>query len=256
MTRKDPMAMAAVNLTGVLGAIPKLCMLDEPCKAVLAALRKPASLCFSVKDGPCMTLRFSKDGCEAVPGDPDGGAKMTFPTPEAFNDLIDRSKPGFPARKPIQTLTFLAGPFSKITDRLSACLRPTDQELADPDFFEKNTLLTLHVVAGAVAALANTDPIARISAANTVDGAVSLGIRDKEYVTLVVRDSVFSVERKKCDEPRASMEFADTALANGLFAGTVSTVNELCKGNIRIAGMCSMLDNVNRILDRVSVYLA
>ena len=51
------------------------------------------------------------------------------------------------------------------------------------------------------------------------------------------------------------MEFADLDLAAGLFAGSVSTINEMCKGTIRLRGMISMLDNVNRILDRVSVYL-
>jgi hypothetical protein len=51
------------------------------------------------------------------------------------------------------------------------------------------------------------------------------------------------------------MEFADLDLAAGLFAGNVSTINEMCKGTIRLSGMISMLDNVNRILDRVSVYL-
>ena len=29
----------------------------------------------------------------------------------------------------------------------------------------------------------------------------------------------------------------------------------MCKGNIKLAGVLSMVDNVNRILDRVSVYL-
>ena len=52
------------------------------------------------------------------------------------------------------------------------------------------------------------------------------------------------------------MEFSDIDLANGLFAGTVSTINEMCKGNIALKGMISMVDNINRILDRVSLYLA
>ena len=52
------------------------------------------------------------------------------------------------------------------------------------------------------------------------------------------------------------MEFADIDLAYGLFNGTVSTINEMCKGNIRLAGVLSMVDNINRILDRVSLYLA
>ena len=51
------------------------------------------------------------------------------------------------------------------------------------------------------------------------------------------------------------MEFASIDLANGLFNGNVSTINEMCKGNIRLAGVLSMVDNINRILDRVSLYL-
>ena len=51
------------------------------------------------------------------------------------------------------------------------------------------------------------------------------------------------------------MEFSDVDLAYGLFNGKVSTINEMCRGKIRRSGMLSMVDNVNRILDRVAVYL-
>ena len=51
------------------------------------------------------------------------------------------------------------------------------------------------------------------------------------------------------------MEFADVELAHGLFTGTASTIAELCEGNIYMCGMISMVDNLNRILDRVAVYL-
>lgn len=52
------------------------------------------------------------------------------------------------------------------------------------------------------------------------------------------------------------MEFADIDLAHGLFTGTASTLDEMCRGTIYLSGMISMADNVNRILDRVSLYLA
>ena len=115
---------------------------------------------------------------------------------------------------------------------------------------------TLYTVAGAISALANTDPISRISAGNTPDGEISVGIRDTVSVTILVKDHVFATVDRVSAAPRAVMEFADIDLANGLFRGEVSTINELCKGRIRLAGMISMIDNVNRILDRVSVYLA
>ena len=52
------------------------------------------------------------------------------------------------------------------------------------------------------------------------------------------------------------MEFDSVKLAHGLFTGQVSTINALCSGSIRLRGMISMVDNINRILDRVSAYLA
>ena len=61
-------AMAYVNLYGVLGALENLCALDAEAKAVAAGIKKPVAICFAVKDGPCRTFHFSKDGCRASEG--------------------------------------------------------------------------------------------------------------------------------------------------------------------------------------------
>lgn len=248
-------AMAYVNMYGVLGTLENLCQLDSESKAILAELKKPVSLCFSVKDGPCCTFHFTREGCRMTEGDAGCTCKMSFSSVEAFNDLIDKSKPGMPTKNPIQVLTFLLGPFTKLTDRMNAILRPTEEDMKDRAFFEKSTTLTLYTIAGAISALANNDSISKISADYTVDGDISLGIKDTAYITINVKDKHFTTIKRRCENPRAIMEFADLDLAAGLFAGKVSTINEMCKGTIRLSGMISMLDNVNRILDRVSVYL-
>ena len=248
-------AMAYVNMYGVLGTLENLCAMDDVAKAVLAQLKKPVSLCFSVKNGPCCTFHFTKDGCRMTEGDAGCTCKMAFPNPESFNALIDASKPGIPVKNPVQVLSFLLGPFTKLTDRLTELLRPSEESLQDRTFFEKSTILTLYTIAGAVSALANNDSISKISAEYTVDGEISLGIKDVVAVTLMVKDHHFTTVKEASRNPRAIMEFATLDLAAGLFAGKVSTINEMCKGTIRVRGMISMLDNVNRILDRVSVYL-
>ena len=248
-------ALAYVNMYGVLGTLENLCQLDETAKKILQDLKKPVSLCFSVKNGPCCTYHFTKEGCRMTEGDEGCTCKMSFSSPEAFNDLIDKSKPGMPTKNPIQVLAFLLGPFTKLTDRLNEVLRPTEEAMKDRAFFEENTTLTLYTIAGAISALANNDSISKISADYTVDGDISLGIKDTAYVTLQVRDKHFTTIKNRCENPRAIMEFADLDLAAGLFSGSVSTINEMCKGTIYLRGMISMLDNVNRILDRVSVYL-
>ena len=109
---------------------------------------------------------------------------------------------------------------------------------------------------GGISALANTDPISKISASNTCDGDIHLGIVGAAAATISVNENHFTTVKKAPEHPRAKMEFADIDLAYALFNGTASTINELCKGNIRLAGMISMVDNVNRILDRIAVYLA
>ena len=254
--QKDATALAAINMFGVLGALENLCATDEKAAAILRDLNKPVSLCFAVKNGPSATWHFTREGCRMTEGESGCTAKMTFSTPEAFNALIDNAKPGLPVKAPLTTIRFLLGPFTKLTDRLQELLRPSEEALSDRAFFEQSTNLTLYTVAGAISAAANYDPIGRISASNTVDGDVLLGIKDGVCATIRVRDGRFSTVKAACDNPRALMEFATVDLAAGLFAGTVSTIGELCRGNIRIAGMVSMVDNINRILDRVSGYLA
>lgn len=248
-------AMAYVNMYGVLGTLENLCAIDETAKTILAQLKKPVALCLSVKNGPCCTFHFSKEGCRMTEGDAGCTCKMSFSGPEAFNNLIDHSKPGMPVKNPVQVLAFLLGPFSKLTDRLTELLRPSEEALKDRAFFEKSTILTLYTISGAISALANNDSISKISAEYTVDGEISLGIKDAVSVTLIVKDHHFTTIKEPSKNPRAIMEFATLDLAAGLFAGKVSTINEMCKGTIYLRGMISMLDNVNRILDRVSVYL-
>ncbi|MDE6470947.1 MAG: hypothetical protein K2L19_08020 [Eubacterium sp.] len=252
---KEAKAMAYVNMYGVLATLENLCELDKDAKAVCAAMKKPVSICFDVNDGPCCTLHFSKDGCKMTEGSYGCTCKMNFSSPEKFNALIDSSKPGIPVKNAPQVLAFLLGPFTKLTDRLTKLLMPSEQDLKDRAFFEESTILTFYTISGALSALANHDSVSKHSALYTVDGDVQMGITDVCYATLRVRNHNFETIKEKSDTPRAIMEFNSIDLANGLFTGTASTMAELCAGNIYMAGMISMVDNINRILDRVAVYL-
>lgn len=249
-------ALAYVNMYGVLGALENLCEIDQKAKEILKELKSTVALCFEVKNGPCCTFRFTKDGCKMTEGADGCSCKMSFASPEKFNALINETKPGMPTKGIVKTLSFLLGTFTKLTDRLNEVLRPSEEALKERAFFEENTVLTMYVILGSIAALANNDSISRQSAEHTVDGDVSLGIKDTVQATIRVKDHRFTAIKSPCEKPRAIMEFSDIDLANGLFNGTVSTINEMCKGNIRLSGMISMVDNINRILDRVAVYLA
>lgn len=252
---KEAKAMAYVNAYGVLATLENLCAMDDEAKAVCRELKKPVSLCFDVTDGPCVTYNFTNDGCKMTEGDYGCTCKMKFSSPEKFNALIDSSKPGIPTKNIPQVLSFLMGPFTKLTDRLTKFLMPSDEDLKNKDFFEKSTILTMYTIGGAICALGNTDSISTQSASYICDGDIQMGITDKVYVTIRVRNHQLQLIKEKPDTPRAIMEFKTVELANGLFNGTASTISELCAGNIYMSGMINMIDNINRILDRVATYL-
>lgn len=253
---KDAKTMAYANAYGVLASLENLCDFDSEAKKICKSLKKPVGLCFDVKNGPCITLYFTKDGCRFYEGNQKCTCKMSFGSPEKFNNLIDNSKPGIPSKNPGQVLKFLLGPFTKLTNILEKYLRPSKEDMEDVTFFENSTILTMYVIGGAICAVGNNDKISKLSASYIPDGDIQMGITDKVYVTVKAKDHKLSLTKKPCKKPRAIMEFKTIELANGLFNGTASTVAELCAGNIYMAGMANMLDNINRILDRVSVYLA
>jgi len=253
---KDAKAMAYVNAYGVLACLENVCDLVDEAKEICAGLKSPVAIGFAVKNGPSFTLSFTKDGCEFIEGVSNCTCKMSFTSPEAFNNLIDNSVPGIPTKNPVQVLTFLLGPFTKLTGIMQRYLQPNDKDMRDPQFFETSTILTMYVIGGAICALGNHDVISRLSASYILDGEISMGITDKVYITIVSRNHYLSLVKDKAKDPRAKMEFKTIELANGLFNGTASTMGELCAGNIYMAGMINMIDNINRILDRVAVYLA
>lgn len=253
---KEAKAMAYVNAYGVLATLENLCEMVDDAKKVCQSLSKPVSLCFEVTDGPCVTYNFTKDGCKMTEGDYGCTCKMKFASPEKFNALIDDSKPGIPVKGIAQVLKFLLGPFTQLTDILTKYLMPSEEDLKDKEFFRTSTILTMNTIGGAICALGNNDKISMLSASYIPDGDIQMGITDAIYLTIRARDHKLELVKEKPSTPRAVMEFKSIELANALFNGTASTMAELCAGNIYMAGMINMIDNVNRILDRVAVYLA
>ena len=52
------------------------------------------------------------------------------------------------------------------------------------------------------------------------------------------------------------MVFDSLTTARDLFDGRINAIAAVGMGQVRISGMISQVDNINRILDRVAIYLA
>ncbi len=250
---KDQNVLAHCNLFGVLGAIPTLLKLVPEARALVE--KKKISVGFAVKNGPRATLFIENGSARLCRGIDKCSIKLYFPSPEKFNAMIDGKASPLPVSG-FWNIGFLLGGFTKLTDLLSRYLRPDDADLRDPVFFERSTALMLHVIAGAVAEVGNEDAVGRFSASNIVDGVIKLSVADKYTVGVEAKAHRLTALHTDVGEGFSEMSFDTLETARDLFDGKINAVAAVGMGKVRIGGMISQVDNVNRILDRVSLYLA
>ncbi len=251
----DSRTLAYINLYAVLGTLENLCELDSKAKEILAGMKKPVSVCFDVKGGPAATIRFSKCGCRMEDGKKPCDIYIPVASCEKFNGIIDGTVTPIPA-KGFTKIGFLLKTFTALTDRLTELMKPTEEALKDPQFFELSTILTFYTISVALAQIGNQDAIGQASASYMIDGDISFAIKDGPAATLRVRNNHLVTIKQQSAKPRAIMQFDNLKLANDLFNGKVNAMECIGKGTVEIRGMLSMVDNMNRILDRVALYLA
>ena len=251
----DALTLSYLNLYAILGALEPLCQLVPEASALIAD--KKISLGIAVKGGPSATLQFDHGKMSMVDGTEHCQIKLPFSTPEKFNGMIDGTVTPIPS-KGFTKIGFLIGPFIKLTDLLTKYLRPDPKDLENEEFFRVSTVLMLHVIAGAIAQIGNREKIGQASASYIVDGTIRLAIRGEAAVAICARNHHLTAlhEAPDISACMSYMEFADLHVARDLFDGNRNSVACVGEGLVRIGGMISQVDNVNRILDRVALYLA
>ncbi|MBR6785772.1 MAG: hypothetical protein IKM25_05925 [Clostridia bacterium] len=250
----DSRTLAYINLYAVLGSLENLCELAPEASSLLTN-KKPISIGFEVKGGPSATITFKNGRCRMEQGCTKCDVKLPFSSCEKFNGLIDGTVTPIPS-KGFHHIGFLLNSFTKLTDLLSKYMRPDPEDLKDPDFFRISTLLLLNTITVAIAQIGNNDEIGKFSASNMVDGEISFSIKGAASTTVRVKNHRLLGIKKASENPRAIMEFSSIELARDLFDGKVNAIACVGSGDIVMKGMISMLDNLNRILDRVALYLA
>jgi hypothetical protein len=204
-----------------------------------------------------MTLGFADGQCAAEDGATSCDIRLPFADCEKFNGLVDGTVTPLPS-KGFTKLKFLTANFITLTKILETYLRPNPDALKDAAFFNASTTIMFFLIAQAVAQIGNHDKIGCFSASNIVDGTVALSIAGDTPLraAISVKDHMLSVSRQIPEHYHAIMEFGNMKLARQLFDGQVSALGCVGQGLISMRGNLGMLDNINRILDRVAVYLA
>lgn len=250
----DARTLAYINLYAVLGTLENLCALDEDARALLTN-KKPITIGIDVKGGPSATITFKNGRCRMEDGIGPCDIKLPFSSCEKFNGMIDGTVTPIPS-KGFHHIGFLLKSFVALTDLLTKYMRPDPEDLKDEHFFEISTTLMFYTIAVSLAQIGNQDAIGKFSADHIVDGDVLMSITGGPKATLRVKDHHIVCIKKDMGNPRALMEFNGIKLARDLFDGRVNSIACIGEGKIFMGGMISMIDNVNRILDRVALYLA
>ena len=249
----DARTLSYINMYAIFGALPFLCDMDEEAKSIIA--EKQMAVGFLVSGGPSATLCFTNGKCIMEDGAEVCDIRMTFPTPEKFNAMIEGTATPIP-RKGLLKASFLTHEFTELTQVLERYLRPTPEALEDPEFRLRSTRLLFHVIAEAVAQVGNEDVVGRASAGYIVNGEIALRAAGGESVGIRCVNHRLTAMHEEPENPSAIMEFDDMEYARALFDGKVNAVVGVGEGRVRVCGNISQLDNINRILDRVSLYLS
>ncbi len=249
----DERTLAYINLFGVLGALENLCQMDEEAKALIAD--KKVSIGFAVKEGPEATLCFADGVCTLKKGVEHCDIKLPFASVQKFNGMIDGTVTPIPS-KGFTKIGFLLKDFTKLTDLLTKYMRASEEDLQDPVFFEKSTTLMFYTITSAISQIGNQDKIGKVSASYIQDGIIKLSIKNGPTASICAKDHQLKTVKKVPKTPDATMEFGSIEIARALFDGKINSLACIGTGDIRMSGMISMLDNMNRILDRVGLYLA
>lgn len=250
----DAKTLAYINMYAIFGALENLCELDSEASA-LVKTKKTVSIGLAVTDGPSATLTFKNGKCRMDQGIENCDVLLPFSSCEKFNGLVDGTVTPIPC-KGFSKIVFLLKNFLPLTDKLSAYLKPSEEDLKDEKFFEISTKLMFYVITVALSQIGNNDEIGKFSASFIDDGIVEMSIKGSVSAGIVIKDHHMVTIKEKPASFRSKMEFGDIHLARDLFDGKVNAVACIGEGTIGMFGLISMIDNVNRILDRVALYLA
>lgn len=244
---------AKINLFAVLRNIQELCALDAQSKELIKDVK--LSVQFIVPEVGEATLSFKNGECKFIPGKAPAGLKLWFLSAEHFNKLIDGEKT-IPLFINVFKVGFLLNTFTKLADRLSYYLKPTDELLKNEEYFKINTYLTAYTAFFALCQIGNSDRKGRANAARIPDGEIQLTIKEgPSMVIKIYPDHHMEPRMGTTDNPRAVMAFGSLQTANDVLNGKSDIFSNLGSGNFAIKGYLPMLDNMSKLLSQVSFYL-
>lgn len=249
----DIVTKARINLFAVLRNVQELCSLDKESAELIKD--EKLSVGFNVAGVGNAVMSFKDGKCTFSPKKGGATLQLYFKSAEHFNKLIDGEKT-IPIFYNVFKVGFLLNKFTKLADRLSYYLQPSDPSLLkDPEFFTISTTLTAYTAFYALCEVGNSDPIGRVTAARIEDGVINCFIKDGPALNITVDKGHMTAAMGISENWKASMEFASMEFASEVLNGTMDTFTGMGTGLFALKGRVPMLENLAKLLAQVAFYL-
>ena len=250
----DNVTKAKINLFAVLRNMQDLCEMDAQSKELIKDTKLAVE--FNVPDVGSAVMKFENGKCTFTKGKGKAGLKLWFTSAEHFNKLIDGEKT-VPIFINVFKVSFLTGIFTKLAERLTYYLKPTDELLKDEDYFRINTYLTAYTAFHALCEIGNSDEIGKLNASRIPDGEIQMIVDGgPKMVISVDKQHRLTPSIGTSANPRAIMRFFSLKSCNDILNGKSDIFSGLGGGTFMIKGYLPMLDNMSKLLSQVSRYLA
>ena len=253
----DNITKAKINLFAVLRNMEDLCEMDQEAKKLIEG--KKISVGFSVPEVGKAVLKFENGKCTFIPNSFKASLKLWFTSADHFNKLIDGEKT-IPIFCNVFQVGFLLNVFQGLADRLSYYLQPAedkkDELLKDPDYFRTSTILTAYTAFFAIAQVGNSDKVGKIIAKRMPDCKLLAGVKGEVEINLTIEGHKLTSAKGAIDAPVAEMVFADLEFAHRLLTGEASSFAGMGEGKFEVRGAVGILEQMSKLLDLVSMYLA
>ena len=248
---------ARLYLDAVLPAFEDFIAQNEAAKKVLGD--RIFTLSFQTSSGLRSYLHFSDQSCTVTKTKSKGSdIILHFLTEEQLNNEFE--KRGFRLPIPLRGASRLADIriFKELSSLFEASLRPSEEELKEPDFYSSHVALQLGIALRAAVTLTQHEPRAKRILSGISQGLAHFSIGAEGYGAWVGWDgiSLRSGKGKPVREPDVSVTFKDAKTALQAIGNRIDVLAAVGLRDITIDGYAPLADALGYIFERIPLYIS